>query len=263
VSSSAPHKPDDVEAQFQGTVRNADGYQYWATSEEDEAAADFGEMADRVDLAATPVAPEQPKRKRNWGRTIGYSLLTIFFGAVVYFGVTLAQVYFAADDDQTRVADAAVVLGAAQFDGVPSPVFAGRLDHALALYEAGQVSQIITTGSNIPGDRFTEGGAGYLYLLDKGVPDQDLIPIVDGGNTWEQLSASALQIEEFDIDDVLLVSDGYHNYRLLDIADEFGIDAYVSPTLVEPTIGNYVRESAAVSIGRIFGYRRLSSLTSE
>ncbi|MBT5754471.1 MAG: YdcF family protein, partial [Acidimicrobiaceae bacterium] len=95
----------------------------------------------------------------------------------------------------------------------------------------------------------------------RGVPEEDITLIPEGTNSWQQLSASAAQIETLRMDSVLLVSDGYHNYRLLAIADELGIEAYVSPSAVASTTMNVVRESAAVSIGRITGYRRLSAFT--
>ena len=100
-----------------------------------------------------------------------------------------------------------------------------------------------------------------IRKIVEGVPESDIVVIPEGTNSWEQLSASALQIQNLQLDSVLLVSDGYHNYRLLDIADELGIIAFVSPSAVKSTISNTLRESAAVSIGRITGYRRLSTFT--
>jgi uncharacterized SAM-binding protein YcdF (DUF218 family) len=94
------------------------------------------------------------------------------------------------------------------------------------------------------------------------MPD-DITLIPEGTNSWQQLSASAAQIQVLRLDSVLLVSDGYHNYRLLDIADELGLVAYVSPSAVDSTVMNTLRESAAVSIGRITGYRRLSEFTED
>ena len=186
----------------------------------------------------------------NW-RRVALALLGVGSLLVAYFCVTLLQVWAAADNDETRAVDAIVVLGAAQFDGTPSPVFAARLDHALRLWGDGIAPRIVTTGSKQQGDRFTEGFSGYVYLLERGVPDEALIPIVDGGDTWQQLSATANQLAQRDLVSVLLVSDGYHSFRLLAIADEVGIEAFVSPTDVDPTIRDYLREATAVSIGRV------------
>ena len=87
-------------------------------------------------------------------------------------------------DNSAEGADAAVVLGAAQYNGEPSPVFAARLDRAYDLYDEGLVQIVITTGSNQPGDLFTQGKAGYDYLRAKGIPDEHLVVIVDGSSTY-------------------------------------------------------------------------------
>ena len=124
-------------------------------------------------------------------------------------------------------------------------------------YSAGNAN--VTTGSNQPGDRFTEGYAGYEYLLLAGVPDPALIVITTGSSTWEQLAATSRQLRARDLDRVVLVSDPYHSLRLEHIADEVGLDASVSPTDSGSSIRQLVRETAAVSLGRIFGYRRIDN----
>ena len=110
---------------------------------------------------------------------------------VLYVGITFFQVLLAAGTDDRVEADAIVVLGAAQYDGEPSPVLAGRLDHAEKLWREGVATIVVTTGSNLTGDRFTEGFAGYEYLRFAGIPDADLLVITDGASTWEQLAATA------------------------------------------------------------------------
>ena len=66
-----------------------------------------------------------------------------------------------------------------------------------------------------------------------------------------------------DLTTALLVSDGYHSHRLRSIADEVGVEAYVAPTSIEATGSDLVRETTAVSIGRLLGYRRLSNWATE
>ena len=178
---------------------------------------------------------------------------------VLYVGVTFLQVLVASGDDDRQPADAIVVLGAAQYDGEPSPVLAGRLDHAEELWREGLAPIIVTTGSNLPGDRFTEGFAGYEYLRFAGVPDDALLVITDGASTWEQLAATARQLRLRDLDSVILVSDPYHSLRLTQIADEVGLYATVSSTDGSSSIRQLVRETAAVSLGRVLGYRRVDN----
>ena len=133
-------------------------------------------------------SPLQQLRERlSWRRMVAVGGVL----GVLYVGVTFFQVLLAAGTDDRVEADAIVVLGAAQYDGEPSPVLAGRLDHAEKLWREGVAPIVVTTGSNLPGDRFTEGFAGYEYLRVAGIPDADLLVITDGASTWEQLAATA------------------------------------------------------------------------
>ena len=120
-----------------------------------------------------------------------YGLAGIVVLGVLYGAITFLQVWHASGRDEARSVDAIVVLGAAQYDGRPSPVLEARLNHALDLYERGLAPLIVTTGSNQEGDRFTQGFTGFTYLREAGVPEADLRIVVDGTNTFEELSATA------------------------------------------------------------------------
>jgi uncharacterized SAM-binding protein YcdF (DUF218 family) len=186
----------------------------------------------------------------------------VLVGAVLaggYVGLTFAQVLQASGDDDRTPADAIVVLGAAQYDGEPSPVLARRLDQAFELWEAGVAPLVVTTGSNRPGDRVTEGFAGFEYLRFAGIPEEDLLVITDGASSWEQLAATSRVLVERELESVVLVSDPYHALRLRQIADQVGLDATVSSTEGGSSIRQLLRETAAVSLGRIFGYRRVDN----
>ena len=176
---------------------------------------------------------------------------------VLYVAVTFVQVMVATGHDDRDPVDAIVVLGAAQYDGEPSPVLAGRLDHAFALWQDGVAPLVVTTGSKLEGDRFTEGYAGFEYLRFAGIPEEQLLVVTDGSSTWEQVAATAVQLESRGLDTVVLVSDPYHSLRLEQIADEAGLDGAVSPTDGSSSIRQLVRETAAVSVGRLDGYRRI------
>lgn len=187
------------------------------------------------------------------------TLLIIAALGVAYVGFNFLSVLIASGSDDREQVDAIVVLGAAQYDGDPSPVFAGRLDHAFELWSEGVAPMIVTTGSNQEGDRFTEGFAGFEYLRFEGVPEDDLLVITDGSSTWEQLAATARQLRQRGLDSVVLVSDPYHALRLTQIADEVGLDASVSSTDGSTSVRNLARETAAVSLGRVLGYRRVDN----
>ncbi|MEM7096219.1 MAG: YdcF family protein [Actinomycetota bacterium] len=228
---------------------------------------DDDEPHDPADDDAAPLEPREPWPGMTYDealspvrwRNLAIGCAAVLILGAMYWGATFLQVRAAADDDETRPADVAVVLGAAQFDGTPSPVLARRLDRALELWNDGQAEFIVTTGSNQEGDRFTEGFSGFVYLREAGVPEDAILTIVDGADTYQQLSATVAQMDERNLTSALLVSEGYHSYRLRSIADDLGLEAYVSPTSIGATTNDYVRETSAVAVGRLLGYRRLSA----
>lgn len=212
--------------------------------------------------------PQPVVTKRRRGRIVLWVLVCVCSLVVTYFAVTFAQVAATARVDDaagpnTRPAQAIIVLGAAQYNGVPSPVLKGRLDHALALYERGLAPVIVVTGGRQPGDRYTEATSGYDYLRAHGVPDAAIRKEVHGRTTWESLRAASTFLHAEGIDDVILVSDGYHSKRALGIAGEVGLDARVSPSGTPMSTGTRLRaelrEAVAVGLGRIIGYRRLDN----
>ncbi|NIR35249.1 MAG: YdcF family protein [Actinobacteria bacterium] len=192
-------------------------------------------------------------------RRVRLAALAVVGLGFLYVGVTFIQVLVASGEDDRDPADAIVVLGAAQYNGEPSPVLARRLDHALELWEEGVAPLVVTTGSNQPGDVFTEGYAGFEYLRFAGIPEEELLVITDGSSTWEQLAATARQLRARELESVVLVSDPYHAFRLRQIAGEVGLDASVSSTDGGSSIRQLLRETASVSLGRILGYRRVDN----
>ena len=200
-------------------------------------------------------------RRPTWltARFFRRAVMVVALLGVAYVGVTFLQVLRASGEDDRSPVDAIVVLGAAQYDGAPSPVLASRLDHAFELWEAGVADIVVTTGSNRPGDRFTEGFAGFEYLRFAGVPEQQILVVTDGDSSWQQLAATARVLRGEGLDSVVLVSDPYHALRLRQIADQVGLQATVSSTDGSSSIRQLVRETAAVSLGRILGYRRVDN----
>lgn len=183
---------------------------------------------------------------------------------LVYGLVTMGQVWRAAHRDARAPADAIVVLGAAQYDGEPSPALRERLDHAVQLFSDGAAPLIWVTGGRQPGDRFSEASASSRYLIRNGVPDGAVKLETNGENSYQSLAAAARYLRDDEQHDVLLVSDPWHAYRIAAISREVGLRPRVSPSSDAEwsAIGarRLLRETAAVALGRIIGYRRLTGL---
>jgi uncharacterized SAM-binding protein YcdF (DUF218 family) len=181
---------------------------------------------------------------------------------LVYEIVTFAQVWQASRRDEAQPAEAIVVFGAAQYDGRPSPVLRARLDHAADLWRRELAPYIVVTGGKQSGDRFTEATASANYLIAEGVPDEAILREVSGDSSWDSLAAAARFMRGRGIDEVLLVSDPFHSARIKAMAGELGLRAHVSPTRSSPISGFselkfMVKETVAVSLARVVGYRRL------
>jgi uncharacterized SAM-binding protein YcdF (DUF218 family) len=164
-------------------------------------------------------------------------------------------------DEASRVdnADAILVLGAAQYGGEPSPIFRGRLDHALLLYERGFSDRILVLGAGRPGDEFTEAEAGEGYLVGKGIPTEVVGISPRGTTTFESLEAAAGVMEEQGWQSAFLVSDPWHNLRIRRMARDLGIEGYVSATWHSAAesqatrFQGYARETFAYIFYRVFG----------
>jgi len=193
----------------------------------------------------------------RWVIRIALGLLAV---VVLYVGITFAQVWWASRQNDTAPAAAIVVMGAAQWNGSPSPVLKGRLDHAADLYKQGVAPVVIVAGGKQPGDKETQGLVSFEYLRSKGIPESAIKIEVDGTNSYEELSSTAFIMRQAGLlQDVVIVTDPYHAYRSAEIADEVGLSAHVSPTKGSSTFSDYVRETGAVAIGRIINYRRLAA----
>lgn len=186
-----------------------------------------------------------------------------------YYSVTLFQVWRTGRTEQADPAtpvQAIVVLGAAQYDGRPSPQLQARLDKAHRLWLDGVAPLLVVTGGNQPGDRFTEAEASSRYLQQLGVPADAILSEDEGGSTWESLEGVAALLQPRGIDRVVLVSDPFHLLRVRLIAEEVGFRATTSPAGGGPVrgwsaVGKHLKEAAGISLGRIIGFERLWRLT--
>jgi len=189
------------------------------------------------------------------------ALAGLLAAALAYLSFTMVQVWWTSYRDQRQPAEAIVVMGAAQYNGRPSPALQARLDRAVELHAAGLAPLVVVTGGQRPGDEFTEASAGQRYLLTRGIPLDVLRMEVQGRNSWESLAATARFLRKEHVREVLIVSDSYHSYRLTEIAREVGLTPHVVPARVGgASLRDLGRETVAVAVGRLLGYRRLTNL---
>jgi uncharacterized SAM-binding protein YcdF (DUF218 family) len=174
-------------------------------------------------------------------------------------GLTAYRVWSVAREDHRGHADVVLVLGASQFNGRPSEVFAARLKHAADLYEGGVAPRIVTVGGKRSGDRFTEAAAGVNYLHNLGVPSSALVAVGEGHDTLTSLRAAAAELDKRGWTSAVVVTDPWHSLRSRRIARDLGIHAQTSPTRTGPAVRSrstewhYIaRETAAYLYYRLF-----------
>lgn len=202
--------------------------------------------------------PLRRKRvERGWSarRWILVAGVTATLAVLLLLGSLVAAIYLAARSGGAVSADAIVVMGAAQFNGRPSAVLGARLETAFRIWEGGAAPVIIVTGGKMPGDAFTEAEASRDYLIDQGVPESAIVLENEGRDTAESLAGVAEIARERGIDDVLIVSDGFHLFRSGVIADDHGLDAAgvaADDSPIEPwsatELDYIIRETAAVIV---------------
>ena len=202
-------------------------------------------------------------RSRRWWPVVALGSVGLL---ALYYLLTLAQVIHTGGEHDAGPSDAILVMGAAQYDGRPSPQLAARLDHVVTLWEQGVAPAVVVTGGNRPGDRFTEAEASARYLVEAGIPEDAIVEVSEGATTHESVEAAAPVMAERGIDSVVVVTDPYHALRSRLIVEGHGFDADVAATPDSVVTGwsewrRDLEEAAGVAVGRIIGFDRLSDLT--
>jgi uncharacterized SAM-binding protein YcdF (DUF218 family) len=166
-------------------------------------------------------------------------------GAAAITGYAAFRIDQQGQRDEQRPAGAVVVLGAAQYDGRPSGVFAARLDHAVQLYLSGTAPYLVVTGGKLPGDRTTEAAVARAYAVERGVPADRILVEDAGRSTLESLRSVGTILRDHGIRDAVFVSDRTHMLRVLHMARDQGIVAFGSPTATSPSDANPQQRFAA------------------
>ena len=141
----------------------------------------------------------------------------------------LARVWYSANNETIRKADAIVLMGAAQLDGKPGQVLEARLKEVLRIYEKDFADQVFTLGEGAPGDRFTEAGTSREWLARNGLGWKSVTAIKIGRDSYTSIEALAKNIDKDKYKSIIIVTDPYHCFRSVTIAKDFGFDATCSP----------------------------------
>jgi len=151
------------------------------------------------------------------------------FCALAFAGVTSVRIERQSWRDEARPADCIVVFGAAEYSGRPSPVLRARLDHAYDLFQRGLAPIVITTGGYGGDPRFSEGGVGRVYLMGRGIQENDIIAETQADSTDESVERVAAIMNENGMRTCIAVSDGYHIFRIKKMLEPHGFTVYGSP----------------------------------
>lgn len=199
------------------------------------------------------------RRRASWRRWLLRGVAAVVALVLVLIVGTAAMVWHTGRTNDQRRSDVILVMGAAQYDGEPSEIFAARLDHAATLWRAGVAPRIVTIGGNRPGDRFTEASAGARYLERHGVPAEDLVQVATGSDSLLSLRATAVELRRHGWKTAVLVTDPWHSLRSRQMARDLSIDAVTSPVHSGPAVRGrtteirYItRETAAYLFYRFF-----------
>ncbi|SFP76899.1 Uncharacterized SAM-binding protein YcdF, DUF218 family [Geodermatophilus dictyosporus] len=194
------------------------------------------------------------------GALVGRVFAAVVLAVLLLVASTAGGIWWTARQDARPSSDAIVVLGSAQYNGVPSSIFAARLEHALSLWEDGVAPVVVTVGGKAAGDQFTEADAGRAYLQDAGIPAGSLLAVPEGVDTLESMRAVGAAYAERGWSTAVLVTDPWHAMRAERMAEDAGMAVTSSPTRQGPAVQTrttqfryILRETAAYLLYRATG----------
>jgi uncharacterized SAM-binding protein YcdF (DUF218 family) len=189
-------------------------------------------------------------------RTVWNVFAVAVSALVIYVAYLSARIRQQSTLDEAEAADVIVVLGAAEYRGRPSPVLRARLDHALALYEQHMAPRIMTTGGAGGDPVFTEGGVGRSYLISHGVPSEAIVVETEGESTVHSVALAGEILRRMGLHSAIVVSDGYHIYRVKEMFRAKGLQVYGSPRKEHPPGAvreqwNFVKQAIGYVLWRV------------
>lgn len=197
----------------------------------------------------------------RWALRIGALVVAAI---VLYFGITLVQVWLTSRHYDPHQAGAILVMGAAQDDCTPTHDLQARLDQALTLYHQGYAHLLMLTGGKQPGDKCTEAESGAMYLEAKGVPASAILE-AEGNNSYENIQDAAAGLDAHNVRTVLVTTDPFHEDRSMAIASNFSLSPSPTPTQTSPisgwsTVPYFLKEAVGVGLGRVIGFNHVEWL---
>ncbi len=176
-------------------------------------------------------------------------LLILFLG---YLLALAEQIKRQSTVEEAQQADVIIVLGAAEYRGRPSPVLEARLNHALDLYDRGLAPYILTTGGAGGDPVYTEGEVGRAYLTKRGVPSEAILVEPAGSTTAQSLEAATEIMRRMNLHSCIVVSDGYHIYRVKRLLQTRDVQVFGSPR--PETIANSPRKLSWLYLRQAVGF---------
>jgi uncharacterized SAM-binding protein YcdF (DUF218 family) len=189
-------------------------------------------------------------------RAVWNASVFVTAGLVMWVAYITLRIEQQSERDEAQPADVILVLGAAEYRGRPSPVLRARLDHAFDLYSKRLAPRIMTTGGAGGDPVFTEGGVGRSYLMGKGVPSEAIVVETEGESTVYSTGIAGEIMRRMGLNSVIVVSDGYHVFRVKKMLQSQGLKVYGSPRRERGNEGlherwNYVKQAIGYVLWRV------------
>ncbi|HEX6335615.1 MAG TPA: YdcF family protein [Jiangellaceae bacterium] len=201
-----------------------------------------------------------PRTRKSWAAIARRAVVAVLALVLLWVISVPVRVWWDARGENHRPSDAIIVLGAAQYNGRPSPVLEARLRKARSLWDEGAADVIVTVGGGADGDVTTEADAGREWLIDDGVPGDAIVPVASGSNTQTSLEEVGEVFEANGWETAILVTDPWHTFRAKAMARSSGIDPVSAPARSGPVVqtreaqARYIlRESLAYYRWRLTG----------
>ncbi|MBR5533623.1 MAG: YdcF family protein [Ruminiclostridium sp.] len=176
---------------------------------------------------------------------LGLLGLGLALGISGYVVLSTRDAILTQEDTPPQDLDCILVLGCGiRSDGSPTPMLSSRLQRGVELYQAGWADKVLLSGDD-SGKDYNELATMKRVTLELGVPEEDILTDHAGFSTYESIYRAK---EEFGVQRVVIVTQEYHLYRALHLADALGLEAYgvaAAPRNDAGQIGRSLREILA------------------